>query len=61
LFRLRGYQFKSKGGGEPKKNPKGYNKLDDMAAEAIAEAELPSPDVDAMQLEEHGFGKAEKS
>jgi queuine tRNA-ribosyltransferase subunit QTRTD1 len=59
--RLRGYQFKSMGGGEPKKNKKGYNKLDGMAAEAVAEAEVPSPSVGAMELEEHGFGKVEKS
>jgi hypothetical protein len=57
---LRGYQFKSKGGGEPKKNRKAYNKLDDMAAEALTEAEVPSPSVDAMELEEHGFGVVEK-
>ncbi|KAF2436981.1 tRNA-guanine transglycosylase [Tothia fuscella] len=58
--RVRGYQFKSKGGGEPKKNPKGYNKLDDMA-ESLAEAPVPSPSVDAGDLEEHGLGQVSKS
>jgi len=57
--RIRGYQRKSKGGPEPKINAKAFNKLDD-AAEALAEAETPSPSVDANDLEEHGLGKVEK-
>jgi queuine tRNA-ribosyltransferase subunit QTRTD1 len=60
VFRLRGYQFKSQGGGEPKKNPKKYNKFDDMAAETLAEAVAPSPSVDATELVEHGLGTVEK-
>ncbi|KAF2403081.1 tRNA-guanine transglycosylase [Trichodelitschia bisporula] len=55
--RVRGYQFKSKGHGEPKANPKAYNKLDDMA-ENIADATMPDPDIDAEELQEHGLGKA---
>lgn len=41
-------------------NPKAYNKLDD-AAEVLAEADTPSSSADASELEDHGFGKAEKS
>lgn len=59
LHRIRGYQVKSKGG-DPKMNRKGYNKLDDMA-ETLAEAAVPSPDVNAMELEEHGLGQTSRS
>ncbi|KIW07103.1 uncharacterized protein PV09_01981 [Verruconis gallopava] len=54
--RVRGYQIKSAGGGERKKNVKAFNKLDDMAG-AIAENEPPGPNVDAQELESHGLGK----
>jgi queuine tRNA-ribosyltransferase len=56
IYRIRGYQVKSTGRGEPKKNTKAFNKLDDMT-EALAEAEAPSPDVDAEELRNHGMGK----
>ena len=46
MYRVRGYQFRSSGPGEPKKNPPAYRTLDD-AAEKLAEAPLPSPRVDA--------------
>jgi queuine tRNA-ribosyltransferase subunit QTRTD1 len=60
IYRVRGYQVKSVGRGEPKKNVKAFNKLDDMA-EALAEAKAPSPDVDAEQLEDHGLGKTQRA
>jgi hypothetical protein len=41
-------------------NRKGYNKLDDMA-ETLAEADVPGPDADAMELQEHGLGQVYKS
>lgn len=53
-FRIRGYQFKSEGNGEPRKNPAPYRSLDD-AREKLEEAGSPSPNLDAQDLEEHGF------
>ncbi|KAF2095926.1 tRNA-guanine transglycosylase family protein [Rhizodiscina lignyota] len=53
--RVRGYQFKSEGRGEPKKNPKAYGRLDD-AREKFAEGVLPSPNADAEDLERAGMG-----
>ncbi len=55
--RIRGYQMKSIGG-EPKKNPKGYNRLDD-AIEKLAEAEsgIATPTGNAEELQEHGFAE----
>ncbi|KAI9822622.1 MAG: hypothetical protein M1827_000341 [Pycnora praestabilis] len=52
--RVRGYQFKSEGPGEPKKNPLAYRTLDD-AKERLAEAPIPSSSIDAGELEEKGF------
>lgn len=60
VYSVRGYQRKSEGRGEPKANPKAFDKLDD-ASEALAEADTPSSSVDASDLEEHGFGKVEKN
>lgn len=58
--RVRGYQMRSVGGGEPKKNAKAYGKLDEQARK-IAEAEsgIPTPtvDEDSQALEEHGFAQ----
>ena len=56
--RIRGYQMKSIGGGEPKKNAKPYGKLDD-AAQKLAEAEsgIATPTGDAVELERHGFAE----
>ena len=56
LCRVRGYQFKSNGPGEAKKNTLAYGTLAD-AREKLADAELPSPNVDADDLEQHGFAK----
>ncbi|KAI9763947.1 MAG: hypothetical protein M1840_008981 [Geoglossum simile] len=56
--RVRGYQFKSEGPGEPKKNALAYKTLDDTR-EKLAEGVTPSPNVEAQDLEDRGF--AEKS
>ena len=53
--RVRGYQFKSEGKGEPKKNPKAYGRLDD-AKEKFAEGIVPNPDINAKDLENAGLG-----
>jgi queuine tRNA-ribosyltransferase len=56
--RVRGYQTKSIGGGEPKKNLKAYGKLDDqMQRLAEAESGVTTPDGDAMDIEEHGLAQ----
>lgn len=56
--RVRGYQVKSVGGGESRKNPKAYGKLDDqMQKLAEAESGVATPDGDAMDIEEHGLAK----
>ena len=60
-YRVRGYETSQTRKGEPgeaKKNVKAFNKLDDMA-EALAEAEAPSPAVDAAELEDHGLGRTQ--
>lgn len=60
--RVRGYEVKATKKGEAgaaKKNVKAFNKLDDMA-EALAEAEAPSPNVDAGELEDHGLGEPQE-
>ncbi|KAI9763550.1 MAG: hypothetical protein M1835_007783 [Candelina submexicana] len=54
--RVRGYQFRSIGHGEPKRNPLAYKALDEVK-EVLVEATLPSPSADAMDLEEHGFAE----
>lgn len=53
---MRGYQYKSDGGGEPRINPPAYRSLDD-GKEKLAEAPLPSPSIDAQGLEKHGFAE----
>ncbi|OAL38077.1 hypothetical protein AYO20_02529 [Fonsecaea nubica] len=56
--RVRGYQMKSVGGGEPKKNPKVYGKLDDqMQKLAEAQSGVTTPDGDANDIEAHGLAK----
>lgn len=52
--RLRGYQVKSEGRGEPKKNPKAYGRLDDAQVK-FAEGVAPSLDVDGVDLEKDGL------
>ena len=56
--RIRGYQMKSVGGGEPERNPKAYGRLDD-AVQKLAEAEsgIATPIGDARDLKEHGFAE----
>lgn len=57
MRRVRGYQFKSEGPGEPKKNPSAYRMLDD-ASERLADAlALPSPNADGEELEKQGFAE----
>ena len=56
LYRIRGYQYKSEGKGEPRINPPAYRSLDD-GEERLAEAALPSPDIDAHDLEQQGFAE----
>ncbi len=54
--RIRGFQTKSSGGGEAKKNEKPWGRLDD-AAQEIAEAEsgVATPEGDSKLLEDQGF------
>lgn len=54
--RIRGYQFKSEGPGEAKRNPSAYRSLND-ASEKLAESAVPGPDIDATRLEESGLGR----
>lgn len=58
--RVRGYQTKSIGGGEPKKNKKAYGRLDEHARK-IEEAEsgvaTPEDGVNAEELEKQGLGQ----
>jgi queuine tRNA-ribosyltransferase subunit QTRTD1 len=68
MYRIRGYQTKSMSSGESKKNPKAYNNLDHVAeslennmAESLEEGDVPDPDVEAGDFEEHGLGGREKA
>jgi len=54
--RIRGYQTKSVGGGESKKNAKVWGRFGDTA-ENIAEAEGLTPEVDSEQLEAEGLAE----
>ena len=57
--RVRGYQIKSVGGGEPRKNPKAYGRLDDQI-QRLAETEesgVPPPSEDSHGLEKSGFSQ----
>ncbi len=56
MSRVRGYQFKSEGKGESRRNPPAYRSLDD-GKEKLAEAALPSPNTDAQGLENLGFAE----
>ncbi|KIW18202.1 hypothetical protein PV08_02490 [Exophiala spinifera] len=56
--RIRGYQMRSVGGGEPRKNTKAYGKFDDQLQKlAEAESGVATPDGDANDIEEHGLAK----
>jgi len=56
--RVRGYQMKSIGGGEPKRNPKVYGRLDDQVQKlAEAQSGVATLGGDAEELEENGFAK----
>ncbi|ERF69776.1 hypothetical protein EPUS_07032 [Endocarpon pusillum Z07020] len=56
--RIRGYQIKSSGGGEARKNEKAWDRFDDMAQQ-IAEAEsgLATAEGDSKQLEDQGIAE----
>ncbi len=54
--RVRGYQYKSEGPGEAKKNPLAYRMLNG-AKDQNAEPPLPSPTTDANDLEKQGFAE----
>jgi len=58
--RVRGYQFRSEGPGEPKRNPAAYKNLDDQfekLAEAHTQSALADAGVDVEELEKKGFGE----
>jgi queuine tRNA-ribosyltransferase subunit QTRTD1 len=57
-YRIRGYQSRSVGRGEAKKNIKAFNKLDDMA-EALAEAEIQNPNMGTEKLRDHGLVRSQ--
>jgi queuine tRNA-ribosyltransferase len=56
--RVRGYQMKSVGGGEPKKNPKAYGRLDDQM-EKLRESQsgVATPEGVAEDIVEHGLAE----
>lgn len=53
---MRGYQFKSEGPGEARKNPVAYESLND-GKEKLAEAASLDIEIDSQELQEHGFAK----
>jgi len=57
---VRGYQFKSEGPGEGKKNAKVF-KVFDQGGESLKETpSMPDPAADAEGLEEQGFAKTQQ-
>ena len=58
MRRIRGYQFKSEGKGEPRKNRPAYRSLED-GKEKLEESAVPSPGLDAQDLEKQGLGGKE--
>lgn len=54
--RVRGYQFKSEGPSEPKKNTAPFSMLDDGRGK-IAESTVPGDKVEAGELEQRGFAE----
>ncbi len=54
--RVRGYQYKSEGPGEPKKNAAPFQTFDDKK-EKLAESTPPSAEAGAAELEELGFAE----
>jgi len=58
--RVRGYQFRSEGPSEPRRNPAPYKNFNDQSekiADAVTGSALPDANVDAGELEEKGFGE----
>ena len=53
---MRGYQFKSEGPGEPRKNPIAYESLNDRE-EKLAEAVSLRVDANAQDLQGYGFAE----
>lgn len=56
VLRVRGYQFKSGGPNEVKRNPAAYRTLDD-GKDKLANSAMPKPDADADELEAQGFAE----
>ena len=56
VCRIRGYQGQSQGRGEPKKNPPAYRSLGDRRGRPVR-PEAPSPEADAVDLEQVGFAE----
>ncbi|KAK4565936.1 hypothetical protein LTR86_003785 [Recurvomyces mirabilis] len=54
--RIRGYQYKSEGPGEQRKNRPAYNTLDDRK-ESIAESKSVKPGTDSNTLQQQGFAE----
>lgn len=57
--RVRGYQFKAEGPGEPKKNAVAFQHAMNDGELRLAEATPPSGDFAAEDLEEKGFAEKE--
>lgn len=58
--RMRGYQYKSEGPGESKKNGPAYRMLDE-GKEKVKEAIVLAPTTGATQLEKAGFANVDKT
>ena len=61
--RIRGYQMKSVGGGEPRRNKKAYGRLDEQARKLEeAESGVATPEVETLtdDLEKQGLGDVHK-
>ena len=54
MNRIRGYQFRSEGPGEPKKNPSPFNVYDNSGVETPV---APEASEDAGELEGKGFAE----
>lgn len=57
MYRVRGYQFKAEGPGEPKKNAFAFQHAMNDGKQKLEESVIPSEDVDAEDLERKGFAE----
>lgn len=54
---MRGYQFRSEGPGEQKKNTKPFRMFDEGRESTAETPVVPDPNADAVELQDQGFAE----